>query len=45
LKHMGQFSHYYTELFGENPSQTLKTDYRISIPIANSCVRRQEEII
>ena len=45
FKHMGQFSHYYTELFGENPSQTLKTDYRISIPIANSCVRRQEEII
>ncbi len=45
FKHMGQFSRYYTELFGVNPSQTLKTDYEINIPIANSCVRRQEEII
>jgi len=45
FKHMGQFSRYYTELFGVNPSQTLKTDYQISTPIANSCVRRQEEII
>lgn len=45
FKHMGQFSYYYKELFGVNPSWTLKTDYQISIPIANSCVKRQEEII
>ena len=45
FKHMGQFSHYYTELFGVNPSGTLKTDYQISIPLGDSCVRRQEEII
>jgi len=45
FKHMGQFSRYYTELFGVNPSETLKTDYQISTPIADSCVSRQEEII
>jgi len=45
FKHMGQFSRYYTELFSVNPSQTLKTDYQISTAIANSCVRRQEEVL
>lgn len=45
FKYMSHFSHYYTELFGQNPSQTLRTDYQISIPIANSCVSRKEEII
>jgi len=45
FKHMGQFSHYYTDLFGVNPSETLKTDYQISTPIGDSCISRQEEII
>ncbi len=45
FKHMGQFSHYYTELFGVNPSVTLKTDYHINKTIANACVGRQEEIV
>lgn len=45
FKHMGQFSYYYTKLFGENPSQTLRTNHQINIPIKNSCVSRQEEII
>ncbi len=44
FNHIGQFSHYYTKLFGINPSETLKTDYKISSPIANSCIQRQEEI-
>jgi len=42
--HMGRFSSYYTALFGENPSQTLKRDYQGDIPIAKSCVSRQEEV-
>lgn len=44
--HMGLFSKYYTDLFGENPSQTLKRDYKGTTAIAESvCVSRQEEII
>lgn len=42
--HMGRFSNFYTELFGENPSQTLRRDYQGGIPIAKSCVSRQEEM-
>ena len=45
FRHMGRFSAYYTELFGENPSQTLKA---IDLPkedIENKCVFRQEEIL
>ena len=45
FKHMGRFSSYYTELYGENPSQTLRTDYQAGISIAKSCVSRQEEMI
>ena len=42
---MGHFSFYYTELFGENPSKTLKTFDKVEEDIANACVSRQEEII
>ena len=44
FKHMGSFSKYYTELFGENPSQTLKTDYEVENIIHEACIDRQEEI-
>lgn len=42
--HMGRFSRYYTELFGENPSQTLKTSYMEEDIIVEECVERKEEI-
>lgn len=43
--HMGRFSKFYTELFGENPSLTLKTPYLAEESIATECVERQDEII
>ncbi len=43
--HMGRFSNYYTKLFGENPSQTLKRPYIMEQTMAEECVERQEEII
>jgi AraC-like DNA-binding protein len=42
--HMGHFSNYYTELFGENPSQTLKTPYLPENSMSGECVERQEEM-
>ena len=42
--HMGRFSNYYTELFGENPSQTLKTLYHEENSMEGECVERKEEI-
>ena len=42
--HMGRFSCYYTELFGQNPSLTLKTSYFQEESIKESCIIRQEEI-
>lgn len=42
--HMGQFSKYYTELFSENPSQTLKFNYSEQKSMDKSCVARQEEL-
>ena len=45
FSHMGRFSQYYTELFGKNPSKTLTREYAKEIPIVDSCVQRQEEII
>ena len=41
---MGQFTRYYTDLFGENPSQTLKSIYHQEKSIEASCAIRQEEI-
>lgn len=43
--HMGRFSEYYTELFGENPSQTLKRPCMKENSMADDCVERQEEIV
>jgi AraC-like DNA-binding protein len=43
--HMGRFSGYYTELFGENPSQTLKSPCCQETNNAESCVVRQEEMV
>ena len=42
FEHMGSFSAYYTELFGENPSQILKTLYPHENDIEELCVTRQE---
>ena len=42
--HMGYFTAYYTELFGENPSVTLKTPFCQEKDVMVSCVERQEEI-
>jgi len=42
--HMGHFSNYYTELFGENPSQTLSKSIVLDQYISASCVSRLEEL-
>jgi len=42
--HMGRFSAYYTELFGEYPSQTLKTPCCQEENLDEACVSRQEEM-
>ena len=42
--HMGHFSKYYTELFGQNPSQTLKT-ICCEEALKEGCVNRQEEML
>ncbi len=44
FRHMGRFSAYYTELFGENPSQTLKNTQADEKGLTAACVSRQEEI-
>ena len=44
FRHMGRFSAYYTELFGENPSQTLKDAQADEKGLTEACVSRQEEI-
>jgi len=44
FKHMGSFSAYYTELFGENPSLTLKNNQVNEKGLKSACVSRQEEI-
>ncbi len=43
FNHIGRFSKYYTQLFGENPSVTLKTLQNKHQDIADSCILRQEE--
>lgn len=42
--HMGRFSRYYTDLFGENPSLTLRREYQGSMALEKSCASRQEDI-
>ncbi len=44
FRHMGQFSTYYTELFGENPSLTLKNSQEDEKGLNATCVSRQEEM-
>ncbi len=41
---MGSFSAYYTEPFGENPSQTLKNAQADENALTAACVSRQEEM-
>ena len=41
FRHMGQFSAYYTELFGENPSLTLKNTQTDEKSLEAACVSRQ----
>jgi len=41
---MGRFSKFYTELFGENPSVTLKSKSTSIDGMSTHCVERQEEI-
>jgi AraC-like DNA-binding protein len=41
--HMGRFNAYYTELFRENPSTTLKKTY-FDTGLKEECVSRQEEL-
>ena len=45
FRHMGKFSKYYTELFGENPSVTLKTVNPMMDGMSEHCVQRKEEIV
>lgn len=44
FSHMGQFTRYYTNLFNENPSQTLKTLCHQEKGMDISCVIRKEEM-
>ncbi len=44
FKHMGRFSAYYTELFDENPSITLKNNQTNKKLLNETCVSRQEEM-
>lgn len=45
FKHMGRFSAYYTELFGENPSLTFKNSQANEKGLKEACVSRQEEML
>ena len=44
FSHMGRFSKYYKELFGENPSVTLKMASPVVDGMQIHCVERQEEM-
>ena len=45
FKHMGRFSAYYSELFEEKPSVTLKREYFFEENMINKCASRQDEIV
>jgi AraC-like DNA-binding protein len=45
FRHMGRFSKYYSDLFGEKPSVTLKSDLPQVDGMQTHCVERQEEIL
>ena len=42
--HMGRFSKFYTELYGENPSITLRTSIPLISAVKEHCVERKEEM-
>jgi hypothetical protein len=44
FNHMGRFSQDYTKLFGENPSDTLKSLEYIKGNMISTCISRQEEM-
>jgi transcriptional regulator GlxA family with amidase domain len=44
FSHMGRFSQEYTKLFGENPSETLKSLEYIKGNMISTCTSRQEEM-
>jgi hypothetical protein len=44
FRHLGRFSKFYTELFRENPSITLKKPSPLIDRIHSDCVERKEEI-
>ena len=44
FRHMGHFSRYYTELFGENPSLTLEKSTANEEGITEECALRVEEV-
>ena len=44
FRHMGRFSKYYKELFGENPSETLRNPSPIEDGMKVHCVERQEQM-
>jgi len=44
FQHMGRFSKFYTELFGENPSVSLKTTDPFIDGMHTHCVERKEEM-
>ena len=43
--HMGRFSSYYSELFGENPSVTFTSEKLQHLSIDQECISRREEIL
>ncbi len=44
FQHMGRFSKFYTNLFEENPSETLQRSFDDAKAFTGECVERQEEI-
>ena len=44
FQHMGRFSKFYTELFEENPSETLQRSFDDVKAFTGECVMRQDEI-
>jgi len=44
FQHMGRFSKFYTDLFEENPSETLKKSSDDAKAFTGKCIARQEEI-
>jgi len=43
--HMGHFSNFYTQLFGENPSRTLLAGFEDVNTLSDACVKREEELV